>query len=397
MPRNAEALRGVKILIVEDEILIAEEIRDRLTRLGAQIVDVVDTGSAAREAAERLRPDLVLMDIRLKGAMTGIEAAEPIRRDLRIPVVFLTAHSDWETVLRAKRSDPFGYVLKPFQEEDLVTTVQVALHRHTLERQLAESERRFEATLSSIGEGVIAADAGGRVTFLNSVAETLTQWQLAEAEGRPIEEVFSLSVPRRIETASVNPALQALRQRKVVQTLGSVSLRARDGRSTPVDVSAAPIVLRTDERKVIGTVVAFRDISDRVRLEETLKGTAERYRLLADNSSDTIWVMGIDEKFTYASPAVLNLSGYTPEELVNLSMEQVLTPNSLRVARSIIAEITSVSGAQRIPNRIVELEVVCKDGSLVWTDVSVGAVRNAAGKLVALQGAARDITERKRA
>jgi DNA-binding response OmpR family regulator len=184
MPKNTESLRGVRILVVEDEVLIAEEIRERLSRLGGEIVDVVDSGSAAQRTAEVLRPDLVLMDIRLKGTMTGIEAAEAMRRKLRIPVIFLTAHSDWETVLRAKKSDPYGYILKPFQESDLVATVQVALHRHSLERQLIESERRFEATLSSIGEGVIAADAEGRITFLNPVAEALTQWSLAEAEGR---------------------------------------------------------------------------------------------------------------------------------------------------------------------------------------------------------------------
>lgn len=127
MTKPNKFLRDVRVLVVEDEALVGEEIRERLSHHGADVVDVVDTGTGAIDAAARLRPDIVLMDIRLKGEMSGIEASERIRRAHDLPVVFLTAHSDWQTVIRAKISDPFGYVLKPFKEADLVTTLAEAL------------------------------------------------------------------------------------------------------------------------------------------------------------------------------------------------------------------------------------------------------------------------------
>ena len=123
MLKNSDALQGLRVLIVEDETLIAEEIRERLIRRGVNVVDVVDTGERAIRAASLHKPALILMDIRLKGPLDGIQAADAIHESEPAPVVFLTAHSDQETLRRAKGTDPFGYVLKPFQETDKVYQV----------------------------------------------------------------------------------------------------------------------------------------------------------------------------------------------------------------------------------------------------------------------------------
>jgi len=393
MHNTAKSLRGVRVLIVEDEALIAEELRERLSRLGVEVVDVVDTGPAAQRSAEQHRPDLVLMDIRLKGPMTGIEASEAIRGRLQIPIIFLTAHSDWETVLRAKRSDPFGYVLKPFQESDLVGTLEVALHRHSLERQLMERERWFSATLSSIGEGVIATDAEGIVTFLNPVAEALTQWSISDAIGLVIAEVFPL-VDEGAGLPFENPVLQALRLRRIAHPDESAVLITHRGERTPVDISVAPIFAIRDHDKLLGAVVSFRDITQRKYAEEILRGSEERYRLLADNSSDTIWVMGLDGKFTYASPAVTNLCGYTQEEAIHIPLQDFLTPDSVSLIHSIIAAALSPA-ARPWTNRVVELELKRKDATTVWVESSIRAVRDAHGDVIALQGSTRDISERK--
>ena len=113
-----------RILIVEDEALLAEELRVRLTRLGYTVVDVVDSGADAQAAAERARPDLVLMDVRLKGGDDGTAAAAAIRKRTGAPVVFLTAHSDPETLARATRTRPIGYELKTISENDIVVAIE---------------------------------------------------------------------------------------------------------------------------------------------------------------------------------------------------------------------------------------------------------------------------------
>src|SRR5438270_5441600 len=123
---------SLSALIVEDELLIAEELRDRLERLGFSVLPTVDSAAAAINAAIQNRPNLILMDIRLKGSMDGVEAAQQIRRQVDVPIVYLTAYSDAGTVERAKASEYDGFILKPFQRRELQSTIKVAMQRHEL-------------------------------------------------------------------------------------------------------------------------------------------------------------------------------------------------------------------------------------------------------------------------
>ena len=115
------------ILVVEDEAIVAMDLRDRLTQLGYQVAGAVATGEEAIAKANELRPDLVLMDIHLRSTMDGITAADEIRRRSAIPVVYLTAHSDEATLQRAKVTEPFGYILKPFEDREIETTIEIAV------------------------------------------------------------------------------------------------------------------------------------------------------------------------------------------------------------------------------------------------------------------------------
>lgn len=141
-----------KLLIVEDEAFIALEIKTRLQKMGYEVCGVVSHGEDAIQQAEAMRPDLVLMDIRLKGEMSGIDAAVVIREKSRIPIVYLTSHADEETLELAKWTTPSGYLLKPFQEKDLRIGIEMALHKHAMERQLLESEEKFRLVTESIDD-----------------------------------------------------------------------------------------------------------------------------------------------------------------------------------------------------------------------------------------------------
>ena len=145
-----------KLLIVEDEAFIALEIKTRLQKMGYDVCGVVSHGEDAILQAEAMRPDLVLMDIRLKGSMSGVEAAMLIRKKTRIPIVYLTSHADEETLERAKWTDPYGFLLKPFQEKDLRIGIEIALHKHAMERQLLESEEKFRLVTESIDDVFLA-------------------------------------------------------------------------------------------------------------------------------------------------------------------------------------------------------------------------------------------------
>jgi len=130
-----------KILVVEDDNIIGMEIRDRVENLGYDVPAVLSYGEEAIAKVEVLKPDLILMDIQLRGKVDGIQAAEQIRRNYDIPVVYLTAYADDNTLKRAKITEPFGYVIKPFEERDLASTIEMALYKHQIDRKLKQSER----------------------------------------------------------------------------------------------------------------------------------------------------------------------------------------------------------------------------------------------------------------
>src|ERR1051325_5587518 len=180
-------MTAAEILVVEDEAIVAMDIQERLGSLGYDAPGTAATGERAIELAGQLRPDLVLMDIRLNGDMDGIEAAEQIRRRLDIPVVYLTANADSPTLRRALESEPFGYLIKPFEERELHTTIQMALYKHHADRRLRESEQWLTAMLRGIADAVIATDEQTIIRFMNPVAEALTGWAQADAFGRRSE------------------------------------------------------------------------------------------------------------------------------------------------------------------------------------------------------------------
>ncbi|MEW6220895.1 MAG: response regulator [Thermodesulfobacteriota bacterium] len=257
-------MEGAEILVVEDEAIIAKHLQKRLQRMGYRVPSLVASGEEAVAVAEASRPDLVLMDIILGGAMDGIEAARQIWQRCDIPVIYLTAHTDDNTLERAKETGPFGYITKPFEDKELGITIQMALYKHRMERQLKEREGWLSTTLRSIGDAVIATDAQARVSFMNPVAQRLTGWSLAEAGGRPLAEVLKI-IDGETGEAGECPATRVIRDKAVV-SLGYHRLRARDGEEIPIDDSAAPI--QNDQGAILGVVIVFSDITKRRQAEE---------------------------------------------------------------------------------------------------------------------------------
>jgi PAS domain S-box-containing protein/putative nucleotidyltransferase with HDIG domain len=261
---DAKAAHPVKVLVVEDESIVSKDIQESLKGLGYTVCGTASAGEEAIKKAESLQPDLVLMDIVLKGDIDGVEAAETIRSRFHIPVIYLTAYSDEHTLNRAKVTEPSGYILKPFDERELHTTIEVALYRHTMQKKLKESERWFATTLKSIGDAVIATNTEGHITFMNPVAELLTGWKDAEALERDLNEVFSV----RDQDGCIlikNPVAKVLEDGVVVDLRNNL-LFNRDGTRLIVDDSAAPIV--DDHGNIVGAVLVFRDVTERRKAED---------------------------------------------------------------------------------------------------------------------------------
>jgi len=181
-----------KILIVEDEGIVARDIRNMLFGLGYEVTAVANNAKSAIQKAQETTPDLVLMDVMLQGEPTGVEAAKQIFTQYSIPIVFLTAYTDSKTVQQAKKTEPFGYIIKPFEEREIQTTIEIALYKYKMQMELKERERWLSTILKSIGDGVIATTQDGMITFMNPMAETLTGWKQDEALNKPLSNVFKV-------------------------------------------------------------------------------------------------------------------------------------------------------------------------------------------------------------
>jgi PAS domain S-box-containing protein len=257
-----------RLLVVEDERIVARDLANTLTDLGYTVVGSVATGEEAVQQACEHRPNLVLMDIRLAGAMDGVQAAEKIRSERDIPVIYLTAHSDDETLRRARRTGPFGYLIKPFKAPELRCVIEIALHKHESDALLREREQWLATTLRSIGDGVITTDAAQRVTLLNPVAEALTGWKHEEALGRPLGEIMKLVTERGHEPVE-SPVGRALRQKNITTLQDDALLVDKNGAAVPIDDSAAPIM--SDRGEVLGGVIVFRDVKERRRKDDEIR------------------------------------------------------------------------------------------------------------------------------
>lgn len=180
-------------MVVEDEFITAEHLRRSIQGFGYDVCAVASSADEALKKARKFLPDLVLMDIILKGGADGIEAAHCLRSQLDVPVIFITAYANKEMLERAKQAEPYGYILKPFQIKELQTAIEMAIYRHRKEAKRREDEQWYVATLNTIEEAVIAINARDEIIFLNRAAETLTGWENGTAFGQRLSTVVGLS------------------------------------------------------------------------------------------------------------------------------------------------------------------------------------------------------------
>lgn len=257
-----------QVLIVEDSFIVSFHLQKTLEREGYSVVGTEPSGESALQLLEHKHPDVVLMDIMLAGTMDGIETARSIRSRFHIPVIFITALTDKETIERAKITEPYGYLTKPFEDREVFTVIEMALYKHRIETKLRESEERFFSTVRSISDGVLVIDNQFRIKYLNPSAERLTGLKMREGETLNFFEVLRFRDPEAIEL-EVNPFHTML----VSSTLNALPdhslLLARDGTFKPVESTLSPMTDSQGDH--IGLVMICRDISDKIAHQRLLK------------------------------------------------------------------------------------------------------------------------------
>lgn len=251
-----------RILIVEDEFITAAALKMTLERLGFEVTGTVVSGELAILAAESLMPDLILMDINLKGKINGIQAAKIIQPAYNIPVIFLTGQSDEATINQALESVPFGYIVKPFQESNLKTSILMALYKHSLDLKLRESEERYRAIAERSEDGIFIIAQDGTVVYTNGSAARLLGKASSEITGQPLSSLFS-----EARTREIRDGIAEVRERRR-STKGIRECSIND-RVFWLEVTLIPLVAEKDA--VTQVMMIIHDITDRVLLEKKLK------------------------------------------------------------------------------------------------------------------------------
>ena len=376
-------------MIVEDEGIVAKDLQFRLQTLGYEVPEIAATGKSALEKFCSLSPDLVLMDIMLRGEMNGIETATEMRRLQNIPIIYLTAYSDDATLEKAKVTDPFGYILKPFDERELHTTLEMAFYKHKMEKKLREREAWLKTTLSSIGDGVIATDTEGKITFINPAAEDLTGWNNSQALEKKIDQVFRIVDEETRDNIS-SPILKILREGVTVDLGTNTLLVSRHDKTIPIENSASPI--RNDSGEIIGVVLVFKNITERRQSEQRLKDSEEQFRLVAETATDAIITIDTESMITFANNATEKVFGYSVDELMGKSLTKIM-PEPYRKHHGKSFQSYLESNKKSIPWSGFELRGLHKSGNEFPFEISFGEYTRGSKRL--FTGFIRDITERK--
>ncbi len=279
-------MQDVKILIVEDEGVEALNMQRRLKTAGFSASEIVMSGEESVQKAGEMRPDLVLMDVMLNGSIDGIQAAERIRAAYDIPVIYVTAYADEGTLKRAKITEPYGYIVKPYRDREILIAIEMALYKHKVEKEAREKEKWFSTTLKSIADAVIATDKNGLITFMNAAAERLTGWSQNELIGARLTDVFKIFNSKTRQPVE-NAVAKVLSSGTAVGTSSYTLLVAKDGSEVPIDQSAAPI--KDDFGNIVGIILVFHDVTERERAEEDLRRANDQLeKRVAERTSDLV-------------------------------------------------------------------------------------------------------------
>jgi two-component system cell cycle sensor histidine kinase/response regulator CckA len=313
----------IRILIVENEGLVGCDMATTLGQLGYVVVAICASGEEALERHDEFRPDLVLMDVHLAGQLDGIETARELQRRSPVAIVYVTACADLDTVARARQTHPHGYLLKPFNHDELRLAVEVAAQRHFEETERQRREHSYFEAFQSLADGVIAADLSGGVVFMNPSAARATGWNAQEAVGRSLNEVFRIyqSTGEPAEILAAESATQAAERTVYLTTLA--------GERVPIQDRTAP--LRDAQGHLTGLIILFRAAAVPAPVEAATLPNRSTAPLVdvVESISDPLFALDARWRVTYANASALRLFDRNLQNMLGLSLWDIM-PSAIR-------------------------------------------------------------------
>lgn len=372
-----------KIFVVEDESIVSLEIQSRLKSLGYIVSGSASSGDEAIRKIIDLKPDLILMDVQIKGEMDGIETASEVKKIYDVPIIFLTAYADPATIQRAKITDPFGYIVKPFEERELQINIEIALYKDHTQKLLREKDKWLSTILKSIGDAVIATDRSGKVKFMNRIAEHLTGYSKEEAINNHLDTIFKIRNEITKEPVN-NPVKKVLETGEIVGLANHTELISKDGVVLPIADSGAPIL--DDNDNIQGVVMVFQDMSYYKKTEELIKTQTTAL----NTAYNGVIITDVDGNIIWCNQSMERLTGYKVSELLNNRIEIF---KSDQQDDSFYDEMyKTISNGNAWSGEIKNRK---KNGEIYYEFLTVTPLKDEHGKITHYISVKDDITERK--
>lgn len=319
-----------KLLIVEDEPIVALDLQQEVTEFGCEIVGVAESADEALMAAEDHLPDLALMDINIVGSMDGIQTARLLRDTYEIPAIFLTSFSDNSTTARAAREMPYGYLTKPFQSRELRASLEVAFYKAKVDEGVRTSRRRMASTVDGMLEALLMVSLDGEIQFMNTSAERLIGRTREYATGRQLDEVVDL----RDHRARLVPILTDRDQKLTIEEFGW-SLRPASGASVLVDLTVCPQA--DDAGRYRGFVITLRRAEERLRAQAA-GGSIKEVDPFEAASMPMLQLDG-NGHIVRVNQSLLLESGVAPESLVGRTFVDLSADSDPRISRLLMHKL----------------------------------------------------------
>jgi PAS domain S-box-containing protein len=378
-----------RILIVEDETIVAKNIEKRLIAAGYKINGLSTTAEDAIEKIRNERPDLVLMDIKLKGKMDGIEAADIIYKSYRLPVIFLTSYTDEETFQRAKITEHFGYLIKPIDIKELNRAVEIAIYKNKIYKELLDTKLRSEIAIKAGKTGVwefwptekkYYGDNNLKTLYgfdVNELSDELQDWSaLVHIDDRELMSIcfndFLKSKRREFEL-----------EHRIYRKDGSVGWVVDNG-----------LLFDEDKDKPLRLIGTTTDITERKEAEIELQKSEEKFRNVFENSGIGMAMLTPDGQITKVNVPYCEIMGYNEKRIIEKNIRDLIHPGDLESLINIMQGLLSreLNGSQHIEKRYLH-----KNGELIWAITTVSLVRDSDGKPLYFLIQVQDITHRKKA
>jgi len=360
------------ILIVEDEKIISKDIKSILIKFGYEVSGIAVSGKEVFAQIQKHKPDLILMDIILKGDLSGIDTAEKIIERWNIPIIYLTAYADEQTLQKAKTTIPYGYILKPFEEKELYAIVEMAFHKHKLEKKLIQSVEYTRNIIDSSLDMIITINKDEKIVEFNRAAEEIFGYSKKDIKEKPFNTLFS----KKEQAAEI----LEITLKKKKSTFEVMNKRA-NGELFHSFFSAS--VICDHQGKTIGIMGIARELTEQKQSEKKLRELKEAVETLRLG----VTITDINGKIIYTNPADAELHGYAVQELIGKNVK-IFAPKDLR-RRTSLKQIKKWTGLIR------ESKNVRKDGSIFPTWLISNVVKDNKGNPIAIVTTCEDITERK--